>query len=320
MRIVLLFTMLAMALGERASNAGLQSPGEGAVLSLAGDWKYLPFEGQTNLAGHEVPDADWPVMRLPSNWFLKGKNEYPVAIDLSPVSPGAIVNPGDLGAAGPQRGLDSSGTVWFRRHFTFTPGGGLAILRFEMVDYFADVYVNGQLAGQHEGSFQPFEFEISRWLVRGDNLVAVKVGAPAQVIDWTEGDAASWPRRQTQVKGIFAYHDTRPGGTSGRGQERGTGGILGNITLRPSSGVDLVRAEVAPMDVTEQSATLRIDYVLQNWTATERTAMLTGEIAPRNFTSDRRDRFTQAVTLAPGEHRVRVTRRIDQPTLWWSGD
>lgn len=320
MRSVLLFTVMAMTLGVSASNAGLQSPEGGAVLSLAGDWKYLPFEGPANLAGAMVPDTDWPAMRLPSNWFLKGNKEYPVAIDLSPVSPGAIVNPGDLAAAGPERGLDYAGTVWFRRHFAYTPGGGLAILRFDMVDYFADVYVNGHLAGHHEGSFQPFEFEVSRWLVAGDNVVAVRVGAPAQVIDWTEEYAASWPRRQTQVKGIFGYHDTRPGGTSGRGQERGTGGILGDITLRPSSGVELLRAEVAPMDVTEQSAMLRIDYVLQNWTGVERTGTLSGEIAPKNFASDRRDRFTQPVTLAPGENRVRVTRRIDEPALWWSWD
>ncbi len=320
MRIVVLLTALTMTLGVRASNAGMQSSDEGTMLSLAGDWKYLPFEGPTNLADPAMPDADWPAMRLPSNWFLKGQKDYPVATDLSPVSPGAIVNPGDLAAAGPERGLDYAGTVWFRRHFTYTAGSDLAILRFDMVDYFADVYVNGHLAGHHEGSFQPFEFEVSRWLVAGDNVLAVKVGAPTQVIDWTEEYAASWPRRQTQVKGIFAYHDTRPGGTSGRGQERGTGGILGDITLRSSSGVDLVRAEVAPMDVTQQSATLQIDYVLQNWTGTERTATLSGEIAPKNFTSDRRDRFTQSVTVAPGETRVRVTRRIDEPELWWSWD
>ena len=151
-------------------------------------------------------------MRLPSNWFLTGRKEYPVAIDLSPVLPGAIVNPGDL-PSDVDRGLDYAGTVWFRRHFIYN-GGGLAILRFEMVDYFADVYVNGQLAGRHEGSFQPFEFDVSRWLVPGDNVVAVKVGAPAQVIDWTEEYPASWPKRQTQVKGIFGYHDTRPGATT----------------------------------------------------------------------------------------------------------
>jgi len=319
-KIVLLLSVLIIVCGAMASNAGQQPPDGTAVLSLAGEWKYLPFEGTTNLAEPAVPDADWPAMRLPSNWFLKGKNEYPVAIDLSPVSPGASVNPGDLAAAGPERGLDYEGSVWFRRHFTYTSGSRLAILRFEMVDYFADVYINGHLAGHHEGSFQPFEFEVSRWLVPGDNLVAVKVGAPAQVIDWTEEYAASWPKHQAQVKGIFGYHDTRPGGTSGRGQERGTGGILGTVTLRPSSGVDLVRAEVAPMDVTEQSATIRIDYILQNWTVTERTGTLTGDVAPKNFTSDRRDHFTQPLTLAPGENRVRITRRIDQPALWWSWD
>ena len=320
MRIVLLCTFLVVAVAAWVSNAGPQLPETAPTLSLAGDWKYLPYEGPADLGARDAADAGWPTMRIPSNWFLKGKTEYPVAIDLLPVSRGAIVNPGDLGAAGPDRGLDYSGSVWFRRHFTYTPGGGPAILRFDMVDYFADVYVNGHLAGHHEGSFQPFSLEVSRWLVAGDNVVAVKVSAPAQVIDWTEEYVAGWPRQQTQVKGIFAYHDTRPGGTSGRGQERGTGGILGDVTLRASSGVDLVRAEIAPLDVSPQSATLRIDYVLHNWTSSERRTTLTGEIAPKNFTSDRRDRFTQAVTLAPGENRVRVTRRVEQPALWWSWD
>lgn len=319
MQALLLLTAVALSLGARASNAARQPAQVATALSLAGDWKYLPFDGTTNFADPSVPDADWPAMRLPSNWFLKGSAHYPAAIDLLPVSPGVIVNPGDLAAAGPERGLDYSGSVWFRRHFQHAPAG-ITILRFEMVDYFADVYVNGHFAGHHEGSFQPFEFDVSRWLVPGDNVVAVKVSAPAQVIDWTEEYAASWPRRQTQVKGVFAYHDTRPGGTSGRGQARGTGGIVGDVTLRQSSGVDVVRAEIAPLDVTADRATLRIDYVLRNWTAGERTATLTGEIAPKNFDSSRRDRFTQLLQVPPGESRVRVTRHIEQPALWWSWD
>ena len=319
MRAVPWLLVLVMSVGEMASNAGPPAAAS-AALSLAGDWRYLPFEGPASLGDRDVPDGDWPVMRLPSNWFLKGKTEYPVAIDLSPVSPGAIVNPGDQAAAGPERGLDYSGTIWFRRHFTHAGDGSLAILRFEMVDYFAEVFVNGHGAGAHEGSFQPFEFEVSQWLVPGDNVVAVKVSAPAQVIDWTEEYAASWPRRQAQVKGIFGYHDTRPGGTSGRGQERGTGGIVGDVTLRRSTGIDLLRVEVAPIDVTEQAATLRIDYILQNWTSAERSAALTGTIGAKNFTSGYRDDFTQTVTLPPGTTRVRVTRRIEQPALWWSWD
>lgn len=319
MRIFLLVGALLAAFGERSPNVGMQPSGGVAALDLAGDWKYLPFEGTTNLADPSLADTDWPVMALPSNWFLNGKREYPVAADLSPVLPNAIINPGDLPEAGPERGLDYAGTVWFRRHFRYA-GSGLAILRFDMVDYFADVYVNGQLAGHHEGSFQPFEFEVSRSLVQGDNVIAVKVAAPAQKVDWSEQFPASWPKRQTQVKGIFGYHDTRPGGTSNRGQERGTGGIVGAVTLRASSGIDLIRAEIAPMDVSEQAATLQINYVIHNWGATERTATVTGQIAPRNFASDYRDRFTQAVTLAPGENRVRVTRRVAQPVLWWSWD
>jgi len=304
------------------ATAGTQLPAPStALVSLSGDWRYLPFEGTADLADPGLDDANWPVMRLPSNWFLKGRKEYPQAADLYPPMQGLVGNWGELGENTPDRGLDYSGHVWFRRHFQFAPAGaGPAILRFEMVDYFADVYLNGKLVGSHEGSFQPFDFDASPWLRPGDNVLAVRVGAPALIFDWSEEYPASWPKRQAFVKGIFGYHDTRPGGTTSRGQERGTGGILGDVTLRTSPGVDIARVEVAPLDVSAQSAMLQIDYVFRNWTTTERTGTLTGDISPKNFSGGQTDHFSQRVTLKPGENRVRVSRRIDQPVLWWSWD
>jgi beta-mannosidase len=291
-------------------------------VSLAGDWKYLPDVGNEAYADPAFDDRDWPTMPLPSNWFLKGKKEYPVAIDLSPASGGAAGgNWGDIDKPEPERGLDHSGYVWFRKRVTWPSApAGPVILRFGMVDYLADVYVNGQRVGHHEGYFEPFAFDVARHVKAGENLITVRVGAPQQIFDWTEQYPVSWPKRQGQLKGIFGYHDTRPGAKTSRGQERSTGGIIGEVTLTASPGVDLLRAEVLPLQVSAQQATIQVDYVLQNWTAQPRRGTIRGVVAPKNFSGGTTDEFTQSVTAAPGESRVRVTRTVNNPQLWWSWD
>ena len=41
-----------------------------------------------------------------------------------------------------------------------------ATLRFEGVDYFAKVWLNGELLGEHEGYLEPFSFDVTERLRR----------------------------------------------------------------------------------------------------------------------------------------------------------
>ncbi len=49
------------------------------------------------------------------------------------------------------------------------------LLDFEAVDYIAEVYVNGRLAGQHEGFFAPFTVNISDYIHQGKNTLLIVV-------------------------------------------------------------------------------------------------------------------------------------------------
>src|SRR5688572_3717257 len=89
----------------------------GKTIDLSGAWKYLPYEGMTDLSKPEIDDASWPDMTLPSNWFLKGSRDYPVGADVTPPQRGRIGNWGEMAQSQPNRGFDYSGHVWFRRHF-----------------------------------------------------------------------------------------------------------------------------------------------------------------------------------------------------------
>ena len=59
--------------------------------------------------------------------------------------------------------------LWYRRSFAVPPemAGRRVLLRFGAVDYRCRVYVNGALAGEHEGGYGPFAPDVTRLLRDG---------------------------------------------------------------------------------------------------------------------------------------------------------
>lgn len=65
--------------------------------------------------------------------------------------------------------------MWYRRSFEIPRSwsGKRVLLHFEAVDCLAAVYVNGHLAGTHEGAWDSFEFDVTEWLRNGTNELIV---------------------------------------------------------------------------------------------------------------------------------------------------
>jgi beta-glucuronidase len=84
------------------------------------------------------------------------------------------------------------GTVWYKKQFNYSLVGGKRLfLHFGAVNYLADVYLNGEKIGSHEGGFTPFQFKITGKVKDGENSLIVKVdnrrvknGLPGQGYDW----------------------------------------------------------------------------------------------------------------------------------------
>jgi len=79
----------------------------------------------------------------------------------------------------PRSGVFDTGlyrAVWYRRFIELPPlDGERLILHFGAVDYEATVWVDGALAGRHEGGYTPFSFDITDLL--RDDVVAARSGA-----------------------------------------------------------------------------------------------------------------------------------------------
>ena len=74
------------------------------------------------------------------------------------------------------------GVVWYKKQFNYSlqPGKRL-FLHFGAVNYMADVYLNGEKIGSHEGGFTPFQFEMTDKVKSGNNTIIVKVNSNRQV-------------------------------------------------------------------------------------------------------------------------------------------
>ncbi|HMD99581.1 MAG TPA: glycoside hydrolase family 2 TIM barrel-domain containing protein [Terriglobia bacterium] len=84
---------------------------------------------------------------------------------------------------------DYAGVAWYWRSVQVEAPAPdrVALLHFGAVDYRADVYVNGQKAGQHDGGYLPFELDVTSLLRAGENTIAVRVADPGAKPNEVEG-------------------------------------------------------------------------------------------------------------------------------------
>lgn len=65
--------------------------------------------------------------------------------------------------------------LWYRKEFEFSKISNQRVfLHFEGVDYLADVYLNGQYLGHHQGGYERFSFEVTSLLKKGMNVLIIR--------------------------------------------------------------------------------------------------------------------------------------------------
>lgn len=99
--------------------------------------------------------------------------------------------PGDWNSQSPEMKY-YEGTVWYQRTFTAKAEPGIRrFLYFAGVSTRCNIYLNGKKIISHEGSFTPFQIEVTDALKDGDNLLVCEVNnnrrvdaIPAMSYDW----------------------------------------------------------------------------------------------------------------------------------------
>ncbi len=163
-------------------------------MSLNGPWHFrwtkTPDERVTDFYRTDYDDSHWATLAVPANWEVNG---YGTPIYVSAGYPFKIDPP--YVTHEPKRDWttysERNPTGQYRRTFTVPDSwcepaggaegstamatGGQTFLRFEGVMSAFYVWVNGQRVGYSQGSMEPSEFNITRYIKKGENQIAVEV-------------------------------------------------------------------------------------------------------------------------------------------------
>ncbi len=170
--------------------AGASSTG---ARSLDGPWRFRLFPEAVTGADPADPGDGWDTLAVPGHWQLAG------APDAWPYGTPAYTNVLFPIPIDPPRVPRANPTGEYRRTFTVPApwrGDGRVVLRFEGVDSWFEVAVNGQVLAQSHGSRLPTEVDVTDAVTDGDNLLAVRV---------TQWSAQTYVEDQDQwwLSGIF---------------------------------------------------------------------------------------------------------------------
>ena len=282
--------------------------------SLNGTWKYRL--DQNNVGRRQSwylcdgTEEVWRDIAVPGNWYL---NE-------------------EIG--------DYFGAIWYETEIDMPQNadGNRSFLRFEGVDYIAEVWLNGAYLGFHEGMFDPFEFEVTGlWKKDGKNILIVRDYAPKDPTEYIEADSDETPlsapykfhqsKGIKQIKGHMIEAMHRNGCFSSFRQDGNSGGIWGNVSVvvRPQTFIEsaqiytTIGRDAGGQDFSG-SAVCTVKLQISHGGEDGAELPLKLEIAPYNFEQKEQEPVTHTVKLQRGENAVRITALIRDVKLWWTWD
>jgi beta-glucuronidase len=181
---------------------------------------------------------------------------------------------------------------WYRRDFT-VPVGAFPryvpaayrhwIIRFESVNYYATVWLNGRQIGTHAAAYVPWELDL-KGLRPGVNRLIIRVDNRTNAASLPPGPGSSWWN---------------------------FGGLLGEVYLRAAARADIQRVQIRPLlPCPSCAATISELAVIRNVTGARQKVRLYGTYGGRRLS------FGKATIPPNSTWTTRASIRIAHPNLW----
>ena len=139
-------------------------------LSLNGQWKFFfaetPEEVPTKFFSPDYNVKRWENIEVPSNWEMHGYGNKVFRNVHAPFKANPPFVPREYNPTGAYRTTFRIPTEW---------NGEEVFLRFEKVASASFVWLNGRQVGYNEGAQEPAEYNITPYLKKGENTLAVLV-------------------------------------------------------------------------------------------------------------------------------------------------
>lgn len=184
--LLLLITLIAVVSCVRAQQIGLIANTDGRkTMSLDGQWR-------TIIDPYESGYYDYRYQPSANGYFKDAKPKSKSdLIEYDFDTSESLGVPGDWNTQRESL-LLYEGTIWYRKSFDYQRSDNTRLfVYFGAANYVADVYLNGEKVGRHEGGFTPFNFDITNLVRDKANSLIVKVdnqrrrdAVPTLITDW----------------------------------------------------------------------------------------------------------------------------------------
>jgi len=119
------------------------------------DWQFQLGDVQ-GAEETDFKDKSWRTLDLPHDWSIEGEYD-------------------ENAATGGSGGSLPTGIAWYRKHFSVTANQKNISIEFDGVYMNSEIWINGQSLGKHPNGYISFYHDLTPYLKKGENVIAVKV-------------------------------------------------------------------------------------------------------------------------------------------------
>lgn len=169
-KLLIFVSLLTVMTSAHAQQPGLIANIDGRKnISLDGQW-------QTIIDPYETGYYDYRYLPSANGYFKNAKPQTKSdLIEYNFDTSETLKVPGDWNTQR-ERLMFYEGTIWYKKSFDYQRKQNTRLfVYFGAANYLADVYLNGEKLGRHEGGFTPFNFEITNLVRDKGNFLVVKV-------------------------------------------------------------------------------------------------------------------------------------------------
>lgn len=199
---------------------------------------------------------------------------------------------------------------WYKKEFVFNEDikeNQVVELKFDGLDTFATIYLNGAEIGKHENMFTPASFVITSKLLRGTNYIAIKLDSTISVTDKKDYDKMWYSYNHNRVWARKSQMNFR----WDWGPRIITAGIWKDVTLEVYNTAKLDNVFVRTLNIERNFAELLIQVEAVEFKV---DATLEAEIS----LIYKDEKILKTIFLIDGKASLKL--KVANPKLWWSHD